>query len=112
MTRIVLASGSRTRIALLAAAGVSFKAQAAAIDERAVEAPLRAAGKSAAEIAVALAEAKALAVAGTLSAKGALTSSHPPRCKATKSCLEDAPPLPLGEGFPPSRSGASLGGKG
>jgi septum formation protein len=66
MTRIVLASGSRTRAALLAAAGIAFEAKAAAIDERAIEAPLRAAGKSAAEIALALAEAKGLAVAGVV----------------------------------------------
>ena len=59
---IILASASRTRIALLAAAGVGFAARQVGIDERAVELPLIAAGKSPAELALALAEAKALAV--------------------------------------------------
>jgi septum formation protein len=59
---IVLASASRARQALLAAAGVPFDVVPAAIDERAVEAPLVAGGASPAEIAAALAEAKAVAV--------------------------------------------------
>jgi septum formation protein len=62
MTRIVLGSGSGSRIALLRNAGIAFTAQPAPIDERAVEAPLVAAGASPEEIAMALAEAKALAV--------------------------------------------------
>lgn len=62
MARIVLGSGSGSRIALLRNAGITFTAQPAPIDERAVEAPLVAAGASADEIAMALAEAKALAV--------------------------------------------------
>jgi septum formation protein len=59
MARIILASQSATRVALLKAAGVAFEALPARIDERMVEEPLRAAGRSAAEIALALAEAKA-----------------------------------------------------
>jgi septum formation protein len=59
---LVLASGSAARSALLAAAGVSFTIRPAAIDERAVEIPLTAGGASPADVAAALAEAKAVAV--------------------------------------------------
>jgi septum formation protein len=59
---VVLATASRARISLLASAGVAFTPQPASIDERAIEAPLVAAGKSPAAIATALSEAKALAV--------------------------------------------------
>ena len=59
MVRIILASESPTRIAILKAAGISFEAMPSRVDERLVEAPLIAAGKSPAEIALALAEAKA-----------------------------------------------------
>ena len=59
---LVLASGSAARKALLAAAGVPFTAEPAAIDERALEIPLLAGGASPADIATALAEAKAVAV--------------------------------------------------
>jgi septum formation protein len=62
MGRIVLASTSRTRIALLANAGVTFAAKAAPIDERAVERPLIEAGAAPAAVAEALAAAKALAL--------------------------------------------------
>jgi septum formation protein len=58
---IVLASRSASRQAMLAAAGVAFTARPAAVDERAVEAALGDAAPS--EIALALARAKALAVA-------------------------------------------------
>ena len=61
MSRIVLASASPARIALLENAGLDFTARAAKIDERAIEAGL--AGHPPAEIAMALAEAKALDVA-------------------------------------------------
>lgn len=60
---LVLASKSQARGALLAGAGLPFEIIAAEIDERAVEAPLRAAGASAEAVAAHLAEAKALAVA-------------------------------------------------
>ena len=63
MPKIVLGSASASRIALLRNAGLDFTARPAAIDERSIEAPLVAAGASPAEIAMALAEAKALAVA-------------------------------------------------
>ena len=56
---LVLASQSASRKAMLDAAGVAFVAHPAAIDERALEAEL--AGATSAEIALALAEAKALA---------------------------------------------------
>jgi len=59
---IVLASASPARRALLAAAGVRFTVHPAAIDERAVEIPLIAGGASPADVAAALAEAKAVAV--------------------------------------------------
>lgn len=62
MRELVLASSSLSRAALLKNAGIAFTAQPAAIDERAVEQPLAEAGQSSAEIALALAEAKALTV--------------------------------------------------
>jgi septum formation protein len=58
----VLASRSAARIALLAGAGVAFTAVPSAIDERAVEAPLLAGGASPADVAVTLADAKAMEV--------------------------------------------------
>lgn len=57
---LVLASNSASRKAMLSAAGVAFEAQAAEIDERALEASL--ADASAADVALALAKAKAEAV--------------------------------------------------
>ncbi len=56
---IILASQSATRKAMLVAAGVPFTASSAAVDERAIEASL--AGLPAADVALALAAAKALA---------------------------------------------------
>lgn len=63
MPRIVLASASASRAALVRNAGIDFTKRPAAIDERKIEEPLVAAGASPAEIAMTLAEAKALAVA-------------------------------------------------
>jgi septum formation protein len=63
MTKIVLASASPSRRALLENAGIAFTARPAEIDERTVEAPLAASGAAPAEIAMTLAEAKALDVA-------------------------------------------------
>lgn len=60
LERIVLASASASRKAMLEAAGVSFDAAPAQIDERALEAEMD--GADAAEIAQALAAAKAAAV--------------------------------------------------
>jgi len=57
---IVLASKSASRRAMLDAAGVSYDAQSADLDERAIEARMVEAAP--AEVAVALAEAKALAI--------------------------------------------------
>ena len=65
MVPIVLASASPTRIALLRNAGIEFTAVAAQIDERAIEAALAASARPPAEIAAALAEAKALSVAAS-----------------------------------------------
>ena len=62
MTRIVLASTSSARRMLLTNAGLAFESVAAPIDERALEQPLLADGASPAEIAMALAEAKARTV--------------------------------------------------
>jgi septum formation protein len=59
---LILASGSQTRATLLRNAGMAFSVHPAAIDERAVEAPLIARGATPKEVAAALAEAKALAV--------------------------------------------------
>ena len=62
MTPIVLASASPARITLLTAAGIAFTVKAASINERAIEAPLLAAGATPAAIAAALADAKAVTV--------------------------------------------------
>ena len=62
MTRLVLASQSATRMRLLKAAGIAFTAVAPSVDERAMEAPLVLRGGSPTEIAVALADAKAIDV--------------------------------------------------
>jgi septum formation protein len=59
---IVLASKSASRRTMLGAAGVTFEVRPAAVDERALEAGLEGAGPG--EIALALAEAKALSVDG------------------------------------------------
>ena len=59
---IVLASKSASRRAMLGAAGVEFEVRPAAIDERALEAGL--ADARPADVALALAEAKALSVDG------------------------------------------------
>jgi septum formation protein len=61
-TPLILASQSRARAALLEQTRIPFLRQAAAIDERQVEAPLRQAGAGAAAIAAHLACAKAQAV--------------------------------------------------
>lgn len=62
--RLILASGSATRATLLNNAGVPFATEPSRVDERALEAPLLATGRSPEEIAVALAEAKAIDVSG------------------------------------------------
>ncbi len=62
MGGLILASASRTRVAMLSSAGLAFEARPAPIDERVVEAPLVEAGRAPSDIALALAEAKALAV--------------------------------------------------
>jgi septum formation protein len=56
---LVLASRSRARQDLLAAARIPFEARAAAIDERAIEAELVASGAGASEVALHLSRAKA-----------------------------------------------------
>lgn len=61
---LILASASPFRRQLLEDAGITFKAVPAEIDERAVEAPLAAAGGSPEDIALLLAEAKAGEVSG------------------------------------------------
>ncbi len=68
MSAIVLASGSPARRTLLANAGIEFTVEPAAVDERAVEAPLVARGASPAEIASVLADAKAAEVSRRLPA--------------------------------------------
>lgn len=60
--RIILASGSPFRKKLLENAGIDFDAIPASIDERAVEAPLEGTGATPEDIALVLAEAKALDV--------------------------------------------------
>lgn len=61
---LVLASGSSARAALLAGAGLAFAVEPSGVDERAVEAPLLDAGATPGAIALHLAEAKAVDVAG------------------------------------------------
>ena len=63
MSRLVLASKSASRSALLAGAGLDFDTEPSRVDERAVEEPLLAAGADPGAIALHLAEAKALDVA-------------------------------------------------
>lgn len=62
MTDIVLASGSRARAQVLAAAGVTFDVAVAGVDEGAVKAGLLAEGNGPREVANALAELKAVKV--------------------------------------------------
>ena len=62
--KLILASGSRFRKAILENAGLDFEAVPAGIDERAVEAPLRGSGLSPDDVALVLAEAKAADVSG------------------------------------------------
>jgi len=64
MAPLILASQSLARQGLLSAAGIPFEICAAAIDERGIEAPLVASGANAADIALHLSRAKALAVSG------------------------------------------------
>jgi septum formation protein len=59
---LILASKSPFRAAILRNAGITFRAEAAAIDERAAELPLLQSGASAEDVASVLAEAKALDV--------------------------------------------------
>jgi septum formation protein len=60
--RLVLASGSRTRLMLLEAAGIPVEVMRPEVDERAVSAPLEKRGVAPETIARSLAHAKALAV--------------------------------------------------
>lgn len=66
MTRLLLASQSSGRAAMLHAAGLEFEATAAHVDEEALTASLAAEGQSARNIADALAEAKAIKISSRL----------------------------------------------
>ena len=99
---LVLASKSVARQALLKAAGVPFDAIVAAIDERAVEAPLRAKGAPPEAIAIHLARAKALIIssrepgrlivgADQVLALGEEIFSKPPDLAAAKTQLQKLP---------------------
>lgn len=61
---LVLASGSPFRKAMLESAGVPVEAVPADLDERALEAPLKDSGASPEDVALVLAEAKAVEVSG------------------------------------------------
>lgn len=63
---LILASGSQTRRAMLEAVGLSLKAVPVDLDERRIEASARQAGLGAADRALSLARAKALAAADRL----------------------------------------------
>jgi septum formation protein len=60
---LILASASLTRCRLLAAAGVEFQHEPAWLDEQVIKQDFRSRGRSAIDCALALAEAKAMAVA-------------------------------------------------
>src|SRR5437773_10999450 len=62
---LILASSSPTRRRLLADAGLEVRVEPARVDEGAIKCRFRAAGGSAADCALALAEAKALQVAAS-----------------------------------------------
>jgi septum formation protein len=62
MTRVVLASKSASRAAMLRAAGVAFEARGSGVDEDALKAPWLREGRSVRAVAEGLAEAKATAV--------------------------------------------------
>jgi len=62
VTPVVLASTSATRVGLLKAAGVSFQAVAPGVEEAALQTRLITEGATPAQVALALAKAKALAV--------------------------------------------------
>jgi septum formation protein len=62
-TRLILASGSATRAALLHNAGLAFEQIPAAVDEEEIKRAMRAEAADAAEAALALAEMKAQRVA-------------------------------------------------
>jgi septum formation protein len=78
---LILASGSSARAGLLRAAGLPLEIMRPDLDERALEAPLWAAGLGAADRALALARTKALAVA----------ASHPGRLVLGADQTLDAP---------------------
>ena len=61
-TEVILASASPSRAALLRAAGIEFRVQPAAVDEVEIKHSLRAVGAPPGDIAVALAELKALRI--------------------------------------------------
>ncbi len=62
MNRLILASKSPFRAMLMKNAGLSFESEAAKVDERALEAPLQDSGVTPEDVALILAEAKALDV--------------------------------------------------
>jgi septum formation protein len=62
MTQLILASKSPFRAMLMKNAGLTFVSQSAKIDERALEAPLQGSGVTPEDVALVLAEAKALDV--------------------------------------------------
>jgi len=61
---IILASGSPHRRAMLENAGISFAVEVSTLDERAIEAPLQESGVGPEDVALVLAEAKAVDVSG------------------------------------------------
>lgn len=64
--KLILASGSPFRLAMLKNAGIDVEAVPAKVDERALEAPLQNSGTSPEDVAAILAEAKATEVSGRL----------------------------------------------
>ena len=61
---IILASGSPHRRAMLENAGIAFAVEGSTLDERAIEAPLQESGVGPEDVALVLAEAKAVDVSG------------------------------------------------
>ncbi len=62
MTRLILASQSRVRRSLLTNAGLTYEAMSSGVDEAALKQDFLDAGRSAGDIAITLAQAKALAI--------------------------------------------------
>ena len=94
-TNVILASASLSRAALLTAAGVPYRAEAASIDEEEVKVTLRAEGAPAVAVAETLAELKARRVAARHREALVIGADQVLECDGT---LYDKPPDPVHAG--------------